>query len=198
MIPDHELLDQQNRLQEEASRVLELLGLPDRLCVLGRPVIVGSVALGLMAWRDIDIEVYCESVDADAVFEVARPLASIPGVYKINFHDWRGSRAVPDVPDGYYCGVGYRSPEGNEWKLDLWFVQEDTSYRMGGTALEPMRDRLTPQTRLTILWLKQGWHRHPQYRKGICSVDIYDAVLEHGVETSEQFERYLRDREKLP
>jgi hypothetical protein len=60
-----------------------------------------------------------------------------------------------------------------------------------------MPPRLTPKIRRTILSLKSLWFEHPSYRHVVYSTDIYDAVLEHGVATPEQFERYLRERGKL-
>lgn len=57
--------------------------------------------------------------------------------------------------------------------------------------------RLTPETRLTILRLKSIWHVSPSYRDTVTSVDIYDAVLDHGVVTKEEFDEYLRGAGKF-
>jgi hypothetical protein len=59
-----------------------------------------------------------------------------------------------------------------------------------------MRRRLTDETRLAILWIKDAWHRLPSYRTSVLSIDIYDAVLEHGVRTPGAFARYLGERGK--
>jgi hypothetical protein len=48
--------------------------------------------------------------------------------------------------------------------------------------------------RIAILWIKDVWHRMPSYPDQVSGMDIYDAVLEHGVRTPEQFGRYLRQR----
>jgi len=42
--------------KRQAHEVLEALNLLHFLSKYGRPKIVGSVALGLMTWRDIDID----------------------------------------------------------------------------------------------------------------------------------------------
>jgi hypothetical protein len=68
---------------------------------------------------------------------------------------------------------------------------------MGSELLRSLPPRLTPEVRATILQLKSLWFEHPSYRHGIYSIDVYDAVLEHGISTAEQFERYLRERGKL-
>ena len=56
------------------------------------------------------------------------------------------------------------------------------------------RRKLAPETRLAILWIKDAWHRLPSYPDLVGGVDVYNAVLEHGVRTPKQFGRYLRRR----
>jgi hypothetical protein len=197
VISDDDLIRRQDALQAEAREVLEQLRLFELLGRVGRPVIVGSTALGLMVWRDVDVEVYCPALSPDGVFEAVRPLASVPGIHKLNFRDWSGPRSTPDVPDGLYWGVRYQPQGSEEWKFDLWFVAENTTHRMGSELLRSLPPRLTPEVRATILQLKSLWFDHPSYRHGIYSIDVYDAVLEHGISTAEQFERYLRERGKL-
>ena len=194
---DSDLVERQNALQREARQVLSELGLIERLEGAGRVVVVGSAALGLMVWRDIDIEIYCPEPSSALTFETMRGLVEVPGVYRMRFHDYHGPRSIADVPDGYYWGVHYQ-PEGRqEWKLDCWFVREGTTHRMGGDLLATLPAKLTPETRATILRLKTLWFEHPSYRQTVYSIDIYDAVLEHGITAPEQLERYLRERGKL-
>ncbi len=47
-----------------------------------------------------------------------------------------------------------------------------------------------------ILWLKDIWYRLPAYRDQVYSVDIYDAVMAHGVRTPTMFDAYLAARGK--
>ena len=54
-----ELLARQRALQTEAEHVRAQLDLARVLGAVGDPVLVGSAALGLMAWRDLDITVVC-------------------------------------------------------------------------------------------------------------------------------------------
>jgi hypothetical protein len=69
-----------------------------------------------------------------------------------------------------------------------------------GIHPEPVHDaveqQLTPETRLAILWIKDVWHQFPTYRNGVYSIDIYDAVLQYGVRTPDEFERYLVEQGK--
>jgi hypothetical protein len=60
-----------------------------------------------------------------------------------------------------------------------------------------MQRRLTDETRLAILWIKDVWHRRPTYPYEVGGVDVYDAVLEHGVRTPDEFAAHLRARGRL-
>ncbi len=50
--------------------------------------------------------------------------------------------------------------------------------------------RLTPETRAAILDIKRYWHQLPGYGKTVTSFAIYSAVLDHGVRTLDEFERW--------
>jgi len=54
---EEHLVDRADRLQREAHAVLDDLGLLMFLAPVGHAKIVGSLALGLMTWPDIDIDV---------------------------------------------------------------------------------------------------------------------------------------------
>lgn len=148
-----DLLARQDALQSEASDVLSDLDLVAALSRTGEVALIGSYALGLMVWRDIDLYVYCDPLSADGSFAALRPLASHPRVARLNFDNWRGRNAAPGFPDGYYWGVRYRTPLGGECKLDIWFLPHDTDPKEGDPAAQVAR-HLTPEIRFAILTLK--------------------------------------------
>jgi len=47
--------------------------------------------------------------------------------------------------------------------------------------------RLDPETREAILLIKAACWRHPEYRRGFSSADVYAAVLDRGIRTPEAF-----------
>src|SRR5687768_4362794 len=97
----HELVTRQAALQAEAAGVLADLELFALLARAGSPVQVGSVALGLMVWRDIDVTVLCPSLDPAGIFALAAPLASHPRVGKLEFRNDSGHWNVDlGYPDG--------------------------------------------------------------------------------------------------
>jgi hypothetical protein len=196
-----DLLTRQDTLQAEAHTVLADLDLVRLLEAVGRPVLVGSAALGLMVWRDIDFNVMCDELDVDRIFTAVRPLAVHPGIYRLRFANEFGPFNPTGQPedDGYYWGVHYFAGgtlAGNRWKIDLWFLPEG-SPRPEVTLIERCARELTPETRLAILRIKDEWYQHPAYRHTVLSVDIYAAVLDHGVRTPAAFASYLAARGTL-
>jgi hypothetical protein len=186
-----ELLCRQEALQAEAQSVLRELDLGKLLTTVGSFRQVGSSALGLMVWRDIDLAVSSPNLSIEHAYESMRPLYTHPGVKQVryinesNFFNPTGLQK----DERYFFMVFYSMPEGLEWKIDISFWLGE------GIHPEPVHDaieqQLTPETRLAILWIKDVWYQLPTYRNGVYSTDIYDAVLQYGVRTPEEFERYL-------
>jgi len=192
-----DLLARQERLQQEAHEVMTELDLPAMLGRVGRVEVIGSAASGLMVWRDLDISVYTDSA-ADRVAAAMRDLVANPAVLDLHYANETGSRS----PSGgthdqrYYAVVQYLSRGGERWKIDLslWI---DTGPRGEFSSAERLRDRLTDETRIAILRIKDDWHRHQDYPDKIGGIDIYDAVLNHSVRTAEQFGIYVSERHLL-
>ena len=181
------LLDQQQALQDEAAAVLDDLTLLPLLQEVGRPVQVGSVALGLMVARDIDVTVLCPVLDTTTIFTVLAPLAGHPRIRELHFRDDTGHRNVdPNYPDWVYWGPRYRSVAGTDWNLDVWFIQED-SRQFDLEHLESLPPKLTPETREAILSIKDSCLGRPWY----SSYGIYTAVLDHGVRTHQEYRAYV-------
>lgn len=181
------VLEQQEALQEEAAAVLGDLGLMHVLERVGRPVQVGSVALGLMVARDIDLTVLCSSLDITAIFDALKPLAGHPRIRELRFRDDTGDwNTDPRYPDGVYWGPRYRSEAGVDWTLDVWFIHED-SRQFDLDHLESLPPKLTAETREAILVIKHSCVGQPWY----SSYAVYSSVLDHGVRTPEGYRAYV-------
>ena len=192
-----ELIRRQDALQVEAADALADLRLMEVLAAVGEPVQDGSSAYGLMVWRDIDVSVACPVLSPAAVFAMAEPLAAHPRVQRLLFRNETGRfNSLPDEPEAIYWGIRYVTDAGDEWTLDVWFFAAGESWP-SRVRLETLPPQLTAESRLAILALKERWRRHPAFHATVLSVDVCDAVLEHGVRTPEAFERYLRERGKL-
>jgi hypothetical protein len=190
-----ELLARQRALQAEAEQVRVQLDLDRVLGIVGDPVLVGSAALGLMAWRDIDTTVVCQSLDKGPVLAAAMDLAAHQDVKTMQYRDDSGrwNQEPEKYPDGLYIGLRYHPATMPEWKLDVWFV-DDPARQPDLAHLRTLSPRLTDDARLAILRIKTLWSARPEYGKTVSSWDIYTAVLDHDIRDPDEFERWLAQR----
>jgi len=197
MIEKVELLTRQQQLQVEAAAVVEEMNLIPLLKAAGMPVTVGSAALGLMAWRDLDMTVICSELDIATISGIASQLMSNPGIRDMQFMNDTGSwNTDPAYPDGFFLGITYKSSNGNQWELDIWFVDEPEK-QPDLQHIRTMPDRLTPETVVSILSIKTAWVSRAEYGKQVKSYDIYTAVLDHKVSTPVEFEQWLQNRNNI-
>jgi len=197
MMEREDLLARQLQLQTEAAAVAEELNLTELLKAAGAPVKVGSAALGLMTWRDLDMTVVCSKLDIAAISGIASRLMAHPGVRHMNFINDTGSwNTDPVYPDGYFNGLKYQCKSGNEWELDIWFVDEPEK-QPDLQHIRTMPGRLTPSAIVSILSIKSVWASRTEYGKQVKSFDIYSAVLDDHVRTPAEFERWLQSRNHI-
>ncbi len=190
----NELLRRQDELQAEAASVRADLRLDQRLTPHGTVVPVGSAALGLMVWRDLDLTVVCRHLDVEAVAGTGARLAVHPGIREVRFRNDTGDwNTDPTYPDGLYLGLRYRAATGGTWQVDVWFV-DDPDRQPDLAHVRELPARLTPQTRAAILTIKDAWAGRPEYRRDVRSWDIYTAVLDDAIGTPEEFAAWLGDR----
>ena len=144
-----------------------------------------------MVARDIDVTTLCPTLEPEPIFELGRALARHPRVRKVTFRNDTGHwNTDPAYPDGLYWGVEYVADDGAAWNLDLWFLAEGTT-QFDLEALKTLPHRLSsPELRVAILRIKEAIDGEtPRIRSYL----VYDAVLDHGVRTTDDFRRYLAD-----
>ena len=189
------LLERQDDLQAEADRLVEQLDLPTMLSRAGRFERLGSSVSGLMVWRDLDLGAHRRHLNLEEARETMHPLAAHPRTTRLTYRNETGRLTPPELQGygRYYFVAHHETEAGDEWKIDvsLW-TPEAAPVPLAHP--QELQRRLTPETRLAILWIKDVWHRRPSYPDQVSGMDVYDAVLEHGVRTPEQFGRYLRQR----
>lgn len=192
-------LRSQQQLQAEADELVRELQLDELLGVLGRPIRVGSSAMGLMVRRDIDITVVCPKLDArtlEAFGDIAAGLmqkASIVGSvrFRNDCGDWNSDPAK--YPDGLYLGLTVRAQNGAVWTLDIWAV--DQPERQPDLAhLKHLLPRITDEHREAILAIKQVLAGRPESGDRAPSALVYEAVVDHSVRTVAQFDGWCRAR----
>ena len=194
---DDDLFRRQRLLQGEAEAVLDDLDLAAGLEGVGDPIRTGSSALGVMVKPDIDVTTACPLLDLaafDAVAHLAARLARHERVRQVTFRNDTGAwNTEPDkYPDGLFLQIQYRSAGSRprDWSLDLWFV--DQPERQPDLAhLRTILPRLTDETRAAILRIKEEWTPRPEYGRQVNGTLIYEAVLDGGVRTLQDFAEWL-------
>jgi hypothetical protein len=188
------LLRRQAALQAEALAVMRELDLRERLGRLGPFEQIGSSVSGLMVWRDLDVAARCADPTTEEVLDAMRPVLAHPGVREAMYAPQLGARSPSGGPadQRWYFVLRYQRPGGELWKVDV------SLWRLGDAPRElyfdpdTLRRRLTDETRGAILWIKDVWHRRTSYPDVVGGVEIYDAVLNHGVRAPADFAAYLR------
>jgi hypothetical protein len=174
--------------------VLEELDLERRLGDIGPLLLTGSFISGLMVWRELDIMLLGgPALSPTDVLAAMSRLVLLPGVVGFDYADERGPRSpTGEVRDErYHVSTSYVRPSGT-WCLDLTFWLRDLHENVTAWH-EQMRDSLTPEERSAILRIKDVWHRRPEYPDAVGGLEIYTAVLQHGVRAPEQFEGWLNE-----
>lgn len=192
-----ELFNAQSQLQLEADEVVRMLGLNALLGKIGRPIRVGSSAMGLMVRRDIDITVVCNRLNGDTLSAfsavAAQMISRTDCVMAVRFRNDTGQwNMEPEkYPDGHYLWLSVRAPDGNTWTLDIWVVDEPER-QPDIRHLTTLLPRLSDADREAILGIKLVLAAACQSTVKIPSALVYEAVMDHGVRTYQDFEQWHR------
>ena len=137
-------------------------------------------------WRDLDYMVDAPGAAARDVWDELRPL--LRACRRLAYTDETGELAGEAAPFERHYFV-FRLAG---WKLDI-SVWTNGSPKEVERHQERLRE-LDASTRLAILRIKDARHRRPDYPEVVGGLEVYEAVLEHGVRTAEEFEMYLGRR----
>lgn len=190
---DAALLAAQAERQAEADAVVQLLDLENQLGALGRPIRVGSSAMGVMVRRDIDITVVCDRLDGDTLRHLSDLATSLmartDSVCEVRLRNDTGhwNREPEAYPDGLYLWLSVRMPDQADWTIDIWLIDEPA--RQPDLAhLETLLPRLEDADRAAILRIKHALDALSPGKALHPSAWVYEAVMDHGVKTFAEFE----------
>ena len=145
-----------------------------------------------MVWRELDIMFLGgPELSPAGVLAAMGRLVLLPGIVRFDYADERGPRSPTGErrDERYHVTTTYARPSGT-WRLDLTFWLHDLHENVVAWH-QQLRDSLTSEQRSAILRIKDVWHRRPEYPETVSGLDIYTAVLRHGVRSPEQFQDWL-------
>lgn len=185
------LLERQATLQAEAAELLTKMDLVNMLSQCGSVELVGSFPLGLMVRRDLDIRVLCPDLELPKIVEVLTPLFASSNVGEMRYRRHSPTGLTVDLRLYFYVFV-------RDWKIDIAFWRKESCATGGPRDYTLYRtqllSKLSEETIVAILWIKDVWSQSPNYPSVIGSKVIYEAVLDAGVRTPAQFEIHLKSR----
>jgi len=180
-----DVLQRAAKLREEASQVMQIVGLQEILLPYGGFTLTGSYLLDLMVYPDIDL--YMPKVSIRQLFEIGIHLADSPLVTRIVFE----KSTVPNLPGGLFLQPRINYGEwGRPWKIDIWSIDEAVLKEKMG-PIQRFADKLTPSLREQIIHYKfsvlNSEHRTPSF----SGYFIYKAFIDEGLSDFDQVTQYL-------
>jgi len=181
--------DLNGQLKKEADEILFHKGLFDILKKYGRPHVTGSYELELMVWRDLDIYLEAEDMSEDDFFSLGAEINKLLFPVRMSFRNERIMH-TKGLPTGLYWGIYLGNERMGAWKIDVWAIDEQECHLLLKYC-DDIAKNLTNETRDIILAIKSACWQDPEYRRSFSSKDIYEAVLDSGITSVEDFRKYL-------
>ncbi len=208
-IPRYEvLLNNQQKLQDNADWVLEQINLIQLLSKYGEVKIVGAKALGLMVARDIDISILVPEINIKIWQQIVNQLMITKNVRKVTAVDeyYYDDKNIYNLYNGKKYSLyiemdsllGPDQDKHNPWEIQIHLITVD---KFDKTILENIKSKLDEKTRLTILklkWWANQVNRELLYKScghfKIHSVWIYEAVLNNEISEISELINYLKNK----
>ena len=174
---------QNNKRKKNADKILYECGLWNFLSKIGQPHIIGSYRMDLMAWNDLDLDIENSCITREKLYQLTSFVLDV-------FHPlwYEAKEEVNDEGKRVWFHGFHVLIDDELWNVDLWFFDTETI-----TKAEAYCDGISsavqkfPVYRERIFRIKdalreKGLYGFYQY----SSMDVYRAVLEFGVQDSEE------------
>ena len=187
-----DLIKLDESIRAEADELLDDQRLRKLLGEYGKVHIAGSYALRLMVWRDLDIYLEADGLTLSDFFDLGGKLAASLEPVWMSFRNHR-LQPHPTGLQSLYWGIRLGDTHEGAWKIDLHAMDSQTcAQQLAG--IRQLASRLNEQSRLAILDIKSQCWQLPQFHRELTSMDIYEAVLDHGVTDMAGFRKYMAER----
>lgn len=166
----------------EADRLLYTYGLLDRLGKIGKPHIIGSYRMDMMAWNDLDIDIENDAMSMEKMYELS---AFILHTFRPVWYEAK-EEINGEGKKVWFHGFETRIT-GELWNVDLWFFDRET-ISAAEAYCDDIANHTTQAQKNSIINIKRELIARGLYSFGqYTSMDVYKAVLEHNVKDAEEF-----------
>lgn len=176
-----------NNYKNNADKLLYDFGLLNKLKKYGTPYIVGSYAMDLMAWNDLDIYVSIERMSTEKLYELTSFILN-------TFHPvwYEAKKESSDEKTVWFHGFE-TEVLGELCNVDIWFFDKETITKALDFSHNTKQKLLVnPEFREIVINIKQSLIANEQYGfDKFSSMDVYKAVFEDSVSSYKEFkEKY--------
>jgi hypothetical protein len=173
--------------KKQADIFLYEMGLLEKLKSYGKPHIIGSYRMDIMAWNDLDIDILNTEMSISKLYELSNYIIK---KFKPIWYEAK-QETTSEKKTVWFHGFETMIT-GELWNVDLWFFDEETILKA-----EQYCDRVSEQIKNNpayaeiILAIKETLIDNQQYGYGkYTSDDVYRAVFEHNVKSIDEFFNY--------
>jgi hypothetical protein len=191
----HRLLEKSKKIKSQADKILKESGIIDIMRDYGEVKIGGSYALDVMLRPDLDFFIIREQHDWNKFLDIHSRIMKLKYFSEVNFANWIDFKdADLDFMPGYYIQPRI-SIEGQEWKMDIWFItpEFDKSAERTDYYKKLLEKESDEGKRVSILEVKEAMRQGRKYVEGVDGKLIYKAVLEDGIGSVAEFKDYLKN-----
>ena len=168
--------------KERAEAILYNSGLLTELEKYGRPHIIGSCRMDMMAWNDIDIDIENDGMSLEKLYQLTRYV-----IDTLHPFWYEAKEEVNDEGNTVWFQGFEAIVDGESWNFDLWFFDRETIGK-AERFCDDIATRATAVQKEKITRLKQELIARNLYAfDKFHSVDVYRAVLEEEIEDVEGF-----------
>jgi len=178
-----------------AQKILHEKGLLDRLKKIGMPHVVGSCRMNMMAWNDLDIDVENGGMSMDELYGLT---AWILRTFRPTWYE--AKEEVNDEGKKVWFHGFEALIDGEKWNFDIWFFDRETIDKAERYCDQiKAQAEQTSSAREAIVAIKQELIARGRYGfYGYASMDVYRAVLEQGIRTTDELlERYVKQENRI-
>lgn len=145
--------------------------------------LIGSLKLGLMSKHcDIDFHVYTEPFELADSFKAMAELAEHPSIERIEY-----TNLLKEEDACIEWHAWLKDKDGQVWHIDIIHIVRGSCYDgFFEDVAERIASVLTEEMRHAILYLKY----ETQDKEKIMGIEYYQAVIEGGVKTLDDFSRW--------